>query len=98
MTIADRGERGGQHHPLDACVARGAQHPQRTFARGHDQLVVMLGHADGKRRGNVQHVLAAGGGFLPAGIVLQIGGEEVHRLAGLGAAGLEHGANVGLTL
>jgi len=40
--MADRGERGGQHHALDTGVARRAQHPERAFTRRHDQFVLVL--------------------------------------------------------
>ena len=50
--------------------ARGAQHPQRPLARRDDELVLVLRRGERKGRGDVQHVLAAGHGLAPAGILL----------------------------
>jgi hypothetical protein len=98
MTIADRGERGGQHHALDTGVARRAQHPERAFTRGHDQFVLVLGNVRWKRRGDVQHVLAALDRLGPSGVVLEIRSEEGQTAAGLGATLLQKRAHVVLTL
>ncbi len=98
MTVADRRERRGLHHAPDARAARRAQHAQRALARGHDQLVLVLGHVEREWRGHVQHEVATGRGFGPAGVGGEVGGEERQALAGVGARGLQHGAHLGLAL
>jgi hypothetical protein len=96
VAVADRREGRGEHHALDARAARGAQHTERAFARGHDQLVLVLGYARRKRRRHVQHVVAAGGRLRPARIACQIGGDEGQTIARFGAALPEHGAHLAL--
>ncbi len=98
MAITDRRKRRGQHYALDAGVARGAQHAERPFARGNDQLVLVLGYRLGKRRRHVQHVFAAGDGLRPTRVVFEIGGKESQTFARFGAARLQHGAHVVLAL
>ena len=44
----------------------------------------------------MQHVFTAGNRWGPAGVLFQVGGEELETIARLGAAGLEQGADVGL--
>ncbi len=43
----------------------------------------------------MQHIVATGRGFRPAGVVIQVGGKKAQPLARLGAAGLEHGPDFG---
>ena len=61
---------------LTAAGARGAQYPQRAFARGDDEFVLVVGHIGYKRRSDVQHVVAAIDRIAPAGILRQVGGEN----------------------
>ena len=95
MAVADRGERGGQHHAAHAGIARGAQHAQCAVARGDDQFVLVLRDRFRERRGDVQHEIAAGSRFLPAFAGSQVGGEEAQAFAGIGAVRAQQFAHAG---
>ncbi len=86
----DGGEGGGEHDALHARIARGAQGPERAVAGGDDQLVLVLRYAGRNRRGDMEHVVAPGGGFGPTVIRHEIRSEEGEAGTGLGAARLEH--------
>lgn len=56
----------------------------------------MLGYVRRQWRSYVQHVLAAGHRFRPAGIVLKIGDHEGQATIRFGAPLLQHGTHVAL--
>jgi len=76
MTIADCREGRGQDDALDAGVARGPQHSQRTVDGRPDQVVLVLGLGEREGGGNVLDIVASGDCLGPASILVEIGGGE----------------------
>ncbi len=66
----------GHHDALDISIPRCPQHAERTFPRGHNQLILMRRSTDGEWGRHMQYVVAPGDGFLPAGITSEIGRKE----------------------
>jgi hypothetical protein len=96
MAVAYGGEGGCQDNALHACGACGAEDAESAFARGADEVVLVLRDFGWKRRGDVEDVVAAGCGFGPAFVFFEIGNEEGEGQFWLCASVEEHGADFGL--
>ena len=78
MAVHHGHHRRGLHEALDAGRAGGGpQHAQRALDRRADQFLLVPGLLRGERRGDVQHVGAAGDGRVPAGVRLQVRRHEL---------------------
>ena len=93
MSVSDRREGGGLHHPLDACIRGGTQHTQHPVAGRDDQLVGILGDADRERRGHMQHIIHARDRLGPTRIRSEVGGHELDSTAIL-PTGRDHRAHL----
>ncbi len=72
----DGRDRRGDDDPRGAGPQGSAEHPQGSLPRRHDQLVRVLRLHQGKGRGDVQDVVAAGHRLVPARVAEQVRGED----------------------
>jgi hypothetical protein len=79
-----RRHRRSHHHPLHARLDRRLERPSRAVSGGDDQIVRVLGHRHTEWRGDVDHVIAALGGGVPARVAGEVRGMEAQAIKGVG--------------
>ena len=98
MAVADGGEGTGQDDAFDFRVAGGAEEAEGAFAGWDDEFVFVFRDFQGKGRGDVEDVVATGGGFGPALVGQEVGGGEGQAAGRVRASGFEHGADLWFTI
>ena len=83
----DRGDGGGDDHPLHVVVERLAEHAQCALAGRHDQLVRVLRLVRREGGGHVQDVVAALDDVVPVLVAQQVGLMDGEVVAGIDLRG-----------